>query len=172
MKRATFLLVIAASIVYYAVLFFGQSFLPSNFSAPAFFLAAPLLVLVLILLGDMSSRATVPVEVQAPSMPSRKLSRDVQELARQIEVGTDSSPAYFQQVVLARLREALIGKVAVETGMEVERVREVLANPHLGPGLLRDGRLYGLLYSAPSGKGPARVRLLEDMVALVESWKP
>lgn len=172
MKKATLILLTVASAVYYAILFFSQSFLPSDFNAPAYFIVGPLLALVLILLSDMSSRAAVPVKVPATNPPNRKLSRGVQDLARQIEVGANSSPAYFEQVLLARLREALVEKVALETGMEVGSVREMLANPRLGPSLLKDNHLYMLLYSPPAGKGPARVRLLEDALALVESWKP
>ncbi len=171
MKRATLTLVVGASALYYAILFLMGALFSPDFKPPLYFLAAPLLVLVLILVSDLSNRATVPTEFRPRTQRPRRFSRQVQELAQQIQVGTNSSPAYFEKSVMSRLREVLVEKVAVETGMDMKTVRETLANPGLGPGLLRDERLRALLYSPPTVKGPARVRMLEEAIALVESWK-
>ena len=172
MKRSTLTLVIGASALYYAILFLAGSLFSRDFQPPLYFLAVPLLILVLVLLSDLSYRATVPTEVRLRNRPSRKFSRQVQDLTRQIEVGTNSSPAYFDKAVLARLRETLVVKVALETGLDEAQLRERLANPRLGPGLLNNDRLYRLLYSPTAAKGSARVRMLEEAIALVESWKP
>lgn len=171
MKKRTLTLVLAASAVYYLVLFLSLSLLPPGYNPPLYFLVVPLIVPVLILARDLAERAIVPLEVR-PRTPSRKLSRDIQALTRQIEVGWRSSPDYFEKVLVERLREALAGKVAVETGMDLGRVREILANPRLGPGLLRNEKLYRLLYSGVPAKGRARVAMLEETTALVEAWKP
>ncbi len=172
MKRETLKLLILASAGYYAVLFFARSFFPGDFTPPLYFLVGPLLLFVLILVSDLSYRATVPTEARVKNPPSRKLAREVQELTRQIEVGSAASPGYFENVMLARLREILVEKVSLEIGMEPERVRESMGNPRLGTRLLGNDTLYRLLYNPPQARGPARVKLLEDAIALVEAWKP
>ena len=172
MRKQTRTILLTASAIYYVILFLALSFLPTGFTLPMYFLAAPLLILVLILANNLSSRVTVPRKVETRNPPSRVLSREVQALTRQIEVGVDSSPEYFEKVLLERLREVLAEKVALETNIDRERVRGMLANPSLGPGLLRNDRLHRLLYSGAPGKGSARVKMLDETIALVESWKP
>ena len=172
MRKGTLKLVMAASGVYYAIFFLESVFLPADLTLPVYFLVGPLLVFVLLLANDLSRRAAVPTEAQVRNPPSRTLSREVQQLSRQIEVGADSSPSYFENILLVKLREILVERVALETGTDQGGVREVLANPRQGPGLLRNDQLYRLLYSPPQARGPARVKLLEDAIALIEGWKP
>ena len=93
-------------------------------------------------------------------------------MTRQIEVGAKSSKSYYDGLLLARLQEVLVDKVSLETGLEKKRVQEILKNSSLGPGLLRDQELYRLLYSGAPGRGPGRVRMLEQAVAAIEAWKP
>jgi hypothetical protein len=171
LKKSTLKLVLLASAVYYATFLFARSFFPGDFTPPLYFLVGPLILFVLILISDLSYRATVPMEVRVKNPPSRKLAREIQQLSRQIEVGSRASPGYFENVLLVRVREVLVERVSLETGMEPGRVRELLENPGLGTGLLRNDSLYRLLYSPPPARGPARVKMLEDAVALVEAWK-
>ena len=161
---------LVAAVLYYAVLFVTQGFLPQGFNPPLYLLAIPLIVIVAVLASNLSNRATSPSKTKVEA-PRRIQAREVQFLARQIDVGMMASPAYFDLVLLSRLREVLVEKVSLETGIEKERVRELLANPSLGPGLLREDSLYRLLYSPPPARGPTRVKLLEDAIALVEAWK-
>ncbi len=172
MKRATLTLVAVASGSYYAILFLARSLFPEDFNPPPYFLAVPLLVLVLVLVSDLSYRATVPTEPGVRTNPSQRFSQEVQDLTRQIQVSATSSPAYFDRAVIGRLRDAMVAKVAFETGIEPAIVRGTLADPRLGPALLKNEKLHRFLYSPPAGKGPARVRMLEEAVALAESWKP
>lgn len=172
MKRNSLKLVLVAGIVYYGLLYFAGGFLPEGFTPPLYFLVGPLLVLVLILASDLSARATVPSETRMVRAPSKRLAREVAQLTRQVEVGSRASPDYFENVLMARLRDALVEKVRLETGMDRERVQEILANPRLGPGLLKSDGLYRLLYSPAPARGAARARMLEEAVALVEAWKP
>ena len=83
LKKHTVTLVLAASAIYYIILFLALSFLRAGFNPPLYFLAAPLLVLVLILVNDLSSRATVPTKTPK-NPPIRTLSRQVQELTKKI----------------------------------------------------------------------------------------
>lgn len=171
MKRTSLKLVALASGMYYATLVAALSFSPGNFNPPLFLLAGPLLVLVFVLVSDLSYWATRPTEAYAKNPPIRKLAREVHEVAKQVEVASKASPEYFERVLLARLRSILVEKVSLETGIERERVSEVLSNAALGPGLLKDDQLYMLLYRPPPGRGPARVRMLEDAVERIEAWK-
>ena len=172
MKRNTLKLVLVAAVVYYSLLLSLGGFLPGGFAPPLYFLVGPLLALVLILAVDLSARATVPSETRRVVTPPRRLAREVAQLARQVEVGSRASPGYFGNLLVARVRDALVEKVRLEAGMDRERVREILANPRLGPGLLKSDRLYRLLYSPAPARGAARIRMLEEAVALVEAWKP
>ena len=128
--------------------------------------------MVLVLVSDLTGRATVPTETPVKTVRGRTLSRRVQELARQIEVGATSSRSYYDSILLARLQALLVEKVSLETGTDKKRVQEILKNKTLGPGLLRSQELYRLLYSGAPARGPGRVKLLEEAVAEIEAWKP
>jgi hypothetical protein len=96
----------------------------------------------------------------------------VAQLTRLIEVGTWASPDYFENVLMTRLRDLLVEKARLETGLGREKVLEILENPRLGPRFLANDLLYRLLYSPGPAKGTARIEMLEEAVALVEAWKP
>lgn len=172
MKKSTIQLVILVAAVYYAVFFLVRGFFASDPSVPLYLLVGPLSLVVALLLSDLANKATIPTPTRARAGPSRRFSREVQSLTREIDVGRRASRSYFETVLLSRLRDLLVDKVSLETGMEKTRVQELLKNPVLGPGLLRDERLYRLLYNGESARGPERVQLLEDAVAGIEAWKP
>ncbi len=171
MKRSTISLILIGAGLYYAVVFFVRGYLPSDYSPPPYFLVAPLAALVLVLVADLASRATVPSEHPTRKVQRRLLSREVRFLTDQIETATHASPEYFDKVLRGRLRSILADKVSLETGMDVERVKNILGNPVLGPGFLRDRQLYDLLYSRTSARGHNRVKMLEETVARVEAWR-
>jgi len=172
LKQSTLRLVVVVSALYFFILFLARGLFPSGFTLPFYFLAAPLLLVVLVLVSDLTGRATVPTETPLKAVRGRTLSRRVQELARQIEVGATSSRSYYDSILLARLQALLVEKVSLETGMDKKRVQEILKNETLGPGLLRSQELYRLLYSGAPARGPGRVKLLEEAVAEIEAWKP
>ena len=141
-------------------------------NVPVYFLILPFLVIVLALAIDLSGRVTTPSETIRRSAPPRKLGRGIERLTRQVEVGTSASKGYYETVLGSKLREILIEKVALETGMDRERTRDVLKNKLLGPSLLHDKELYALLYSGTPAPGPGRLAALERTVKLIEAWKP
>ncbi len=171
MRRSTVTLIGIAAVLYYAVVFLVRGFFPTNYSPPLPFLLAPLLGLVLVLLADLSSRATLRTEIPAKKVPHRTIGRDVRFLTEQIDAAKRASPEYFDRVLRSRLREALVEKVSLETGIGRERVKETLGNPTLGPGMLRNQRLYDLLYSRLPARSVSRIKMLEETVALVGGWR-
>ncbi len=171
MKRRTAKLLAFASIVYIGFLIFVRGFLPQDLSLPIPFLVVPLGLLVIILVGDLASRVTVPFNVPVPKPSKRFLGGDLRNLTRQVEVGSRASPSFFENVVLNRLRESLEEKVSLETGIEREKVRKIFADERLALGLLRENTLYRLLYSAPPPKGRARLKMLREAIGRIEAWK-
>ncbi len=171
MKRSTLQPIIVLSAVYLAILIAGQSLLPAAFNAPLYFLLGPLLLAVVLLIKDLSRKAAVPTENRGGKRIGRRIGWKVQTLTNQIRIAEKASLQYYDAVLVSRLREILVEKVTLETGIERERIAETLKNGALGPGLLRDGELYMLLYCATPDRGAARVRGLERAVELIEAWK-
>lgn len=171
MKRSTLKLLAVAGLVYIGFLIFIRGFLSPEFTAPIPFLVIPLVLLVLILINDLASRAMVPSKIPAPKPSGKFLGREVESLTRQVEVAFRASPDYFETVLLNRLRESLVEKVSLETGMAKDRVREVLVDGRLGPNLLGDQLLHRLLYSTPLPNGQTRLKMLRETIALIEAWK-
>jgi hypothetical protein len=172
LKRSTVKLVATASGLYFALFLIVRSLLPPSVSLPLYFLAAPLIMVVLVLVNDLSARATLPSELKPRGRGQKRLARQVQQLAQQIEVGARSSRSYYETVVIARMRDILVEKVSLETGIDEKEVKSTLANENLGPGLLNNVELYRLLYSGTPSPGPERVRLLEKAVNMIDAWKP
>jgi len=172
LKRSTIILLGEVSVLYFAVLIFARGFLPETLVVPTYFLILPFVVIVLALAIDLTGRVTTPSETVRNRPPPRKLGRGIERLTRQVEVGTSASKGYYETVLLSRLREILVEKVALESGMDRERTREVLKNKLLGPSVLRDRELYVLLYSGAPAPGPGRFADLERTVKLIEAWKP
>ena len=56
-------------------------------------------------------------------------------LSGQFRVAATASNSYFENVVRGRLKELLVTKVALETGLENELVRRLLSAPMDGPRL-------------------------------------
>lgn len=171
MKPSTAKLLTSAGIVYIGFLIFARGFLPAELTLPIPFLAVPLALLVIILVTDLASRVTLPSNVPIPKPSRRFLGGELQSLTRQVEVASRASPSFFENVLLSRLRESLQEKVSLETGIEKEKVRKILADERLGPGLLGDNDLYRLLYSVPPARGQTRLKMLREAIVRIEAWK-
>ena len=145
--------------------------MPTGSSFPLYFLAVPLLVVLIMMVSDLSGRATVPAKQGRRLKAGRMLAWDIERLTRQIEVGSMASRDYYNSVLLEKLRGILVEKVCLETGMEREQVRDALKNGIFGPALLRDKELYRLLYTGAPVPGSGRVDLLEQAIVAIEAWK-
>jgi hypothetical protein len=88
-----------------------------------------------------------------------------------VEVASRASEAYFETILLNRLRDILVEKVSLETGIEKENVKQDLADAVKGPALVRDVPLYRLLYSSTPLKGAMRVKMLREAIDGIEAWK-
>jgi len=171
LKRKTLRLLTIASGIYLSLALMLRSFIPEAFTSTVSLLAFPLVVLAIFLVIDLSSRATYPSETKVRITPRRLRARDVQYLARQVEVAAKASPAYFESILLSRLRDLLAEKVSLETGMEKESLKRVLADDRLGPRLLKDQGMYALLYYPPPSSREARLETLRRALDRIERWK-
>ena len=171
MRRSTLKLLVPASAVYVLFLIFLRSLIPETQTPPVTLLALPLILLVVLLVSDLSYRATAPSRMQARTRVRRFQARDVQYLSRQVEVASVGSKEYFESTLLNRLRDIFAEKISLETGLEKENVKHELASAVKGPALVRDKTLYTLLYSSTPPKGAIRVKMLREAIDGIEAWK-
>jgi hypothetical protein len=171
LRRSTLKLLVLASGVYVLFLVFLRSLVPETITPSVTLLALPLIILVLILVSDLSYRATAPSKTPVRTRVRRFQARDVQYLSRQVAVASSGSQAYFESILLNRLRGILAEKVSLETGIEIEHVKQELADAVKGPALVGNGPLYRLLYSSAPPKGATRVKVLREAIDGIEAWK-
>jgi hypothetical protein len=171
LKRSTLKLLGVASGIYVLFLLFLRSLVPETQTPSLTLLALPLVILALILVSDLSFRATAPSKTPARTKIRRFQARDVQYLSRQVDVAAFGSQEYFESILLNRLRSILAEKVSLETGIEKEQVKQELGDAVKGPVLARDEPLYRLLYSSIPPKGAARIKMLREAIDRIEAWK-
>ena len=170
--RKSLRLILLASITYAAAIYLTRGFLPNSIPTTLTFLVFPLGLLAVMLYLDLHLRARVPSPTQLPRKQStRSLGYEVQLLTKRIEVATSSSADYYDKIVLGRMRELMVEKASIETGLEVEDVRKVLADPKLARRFLGNDLLYNLLYSRVSSRGRGRSDMLAKLTDLIEGWK-
>ena len=171
MRLRTLRLLTIVSGIYIFFLILLRSLIPEKLTSSITLLGLPLVILALILVSDLSYRATTPSKTISKKEPTRFQARDVQYLSRQVQVASEASQAYFESVLLSRLRDILVDKVSLETGMEKEKVKRELADRSQGPSLTRDQRLYMLLYSSIPSKGATRIKMIHEALDLIEALK-
>lgn len=171
MRRSTLKLLVIASSIYILFLIFLRSLVPETLTPSITLLALPLVLLVLILVSDLSYRATAPSKTPVRPKIRRFQARDVRYLSRQVDVASTGSQAYFESTLVSRLRDILAEKVSLETGIEKEHVKQELADPVKGRALVSDEPLYRLLYSSTPPKGATRIKMLSEAVDRIEAWK-
>lgn len=171
MKRGTITLLVLASAFYLFLLTVFRNIIPESVSPSLPLLGIPLIVLALILTLDLRHRSTAPIETKAREGSRTLRARDVQSLTRQVEVAGNASPAYFETILQSRLRDLLAEKVSLETGMEKDSVKKILADDKLGPRLVKDPRTYDLLYYPPPQSPDSRLQMLREIIDRIEGWK-
>jgi hypothetical protein len=156
-------------IAYAVLLLLVRGVFPSN-SAPSLFLVGiPLIVVVAIIVRDMSGRSTNPILIRRVSNPSTFAEDPVAFLSGQIRIASTATDSYFETAVRARLKELLITKVALETGMERDNLRRKLSDPVQGPKIVGNDELYNALYgSLPPGW--KRISMIDRALDWIGAW--
>jgi len=160
-----------AAAAYAILLVLIRGSLPDNSTSTITLTGVPLIAIAVIIVQDLLRRSAKPTKTHIVPQRGRFVGRPVELLSGQIRVAESASDSYFEGVIRARLRELMTTKASLETGLEYEKVRKTLADPKTGPRLIGDTRLYGLLYDPTPRKGPGRIRMIEETVALIGAWK-
>lgn len=171
MKRSTLTLLILVSAFYLFLFTIFRNIVPESAFPTLSLLSVPLVVLALVLMTDLRRRATAPSKANTPEEPKRIRARDVQSLTRQLEVAATASPAYFETIIRARLREILAEKVSLETGVEKDTVKKALMDRTQGRRLIKDEKMYELLYYHPPVSPDSRLQMLREIIDRIEAWK-
>lgn len=133
-------------------------------------MGVPLIVVAFIIARDLNLRSTVPSSTSAQTEDSRPKENPVEFLGGQIRLATSASNSYFENVLRSRLKELLISKVALETGLDASAVRETLRDRYRGLKLLGDPELYTILYGPAPLASSARIRAIEQAIELIGAW--
>ena len=92
-------------------------------------------------------------------------------LSNQIRVAAIASDSYFENVVRARLKELLLTKTILETGLDRDAARRALSDPQQRLKLLHDEELDRLLYGPVPAPALARMDMIRKAVDLIGAWK-
>ena len=170
MKRNTVKLLFWIALAYGAILLVARGILPSDSTPPTSLIAIPLVVMAIIIVRDMAHRSTNPTRIVSKSIPYAHRGRQVEFLSRQIDVTAKASALYFDDLLRARLTELLVNKAVLESGLQRERVLQLLSDRRSGIKFLKNDTLYKLLYSPAPEKGRARIEMIREAVDLIEAW--
>lgn len=172
MNRKTLKFLFWVVIVYIAILLFTRGLVSSDSTPTVSLTAIPLILMAIIIIRDLTNRSASPSHTP-PAQTRTEMSHNTLEfLSRQIDVTAISNASYFDDVIRTRLRELLVTKASLQTGMETDRVRRTLSDSKQGPKFLHDDNLYALLYGAAPEEGSDRIEMIRETVELIENWKP
>ncbi|MBO0888346.1 hypothetical protein J2P12_04515, partial [Candidatus Bathyarchaeota archaeon] len=134
------------AVVYSVLLVLVRGALPSESSPTLLLVGLPLVVIAVVIVRDLIKRSTIPtLPILRRPLPNPR-DDPVKFLSGQIRVAAASSDSYFETAVRVRLRELLITKVSLETGLERDTTARVLSYPREGPRLLHSRQLHTILY--------------------------
>ncbi len=161
-----------SGVAYTVLLVLVRGIFPSESTPPISLTGIPLVVIVVMIALDLARRSTSPtVRRRTINTTTGFRGNPVQFLSGQFRVAASASNSYFENVIRARLRELLTTKVALETGLESEKVRRLLSDLSEGQRLLQDEPLYRMLYGpTPQGK-KAKMNMIGDAIDLIGAWK-
>ncbi len=160
------------SAVGYAVLLvLVRGIFPSESTPTISLTGIPLIVIVVMIARELAGKSTSPTVRRKITTTTGFRGSPVQFLSGQFRVAASASSSYFENVVRARLKELLIAKVVLETGLENETVRRLLSDPRQGPRLLEDEPLYRMLYGPTPSRGLARTSMIREAIELIGAWK-
>ena len=164
-------LLFSSGVAYILLLVLVRGAYPSEATPPLYLTGIPLVAIIVVIARDLARKSTIPTAERTVATATGFHANPVQVFSDQFRLAGRASGSYFENVVRARLRELLITKVALETGLENETVRRVLSDPKRGPGLLENEPLYRILYGPiPSGER-ARITMIGEAIDLIGAWK-
>jgi hypothetical protein len=91
-------------------------------------------------------------------------------MSGQIRVAANASDSYFENLVRSRLKELLITKISLETGLESDTVRRSLSDKGQGTELLHGDEFYRVLYGPIPGTPGARIQMVRDAIEMIGAW--
>lgn len=160
-----------SAVAYGVLLVLVKGIFPEESTPTISLTGIPLIVIVVIIARELSRKSTSPTIGRTVETTAGFRGNPVQFLSGQFRVAAIASSSYFENVVRSRLRELLTAKVALETGLESDAVRRLLADPRQGPRLLEDDSLYRMLYGPTPRDGPARMILIGEAIDSIGAWK-
>jgi hypothetical protein len=160
-----------SAVAYILLLVLVRGAYPSETTSPLYLTGIPLVAIIVVIARDLARKSAIPTAERTIATSTAFRANPVQVLSDQFRLAGRASGSYFEIVVRARLRELLITKVALETGLGNETVRRVLSDPKRGPRLLENVPLYRVLYGPiPSGER-ARITMISEAIDLIGAWK-
>ena len=160
-----------SAVAYALLLVLVRGILPSESTPTLSLTAIPLIVIVVMIARDLGRKSTSPTISRSIATTAGFRGNPVQFLSGQFRVAASASNSYFENVVRARLKELLIVKVALETGLDNETVRRLLSDPGHAPRLLEDDSLYRILYGPTPQGGLSRMNMIAEAIDLIGAWK-
>jgi len=160
-----------SAVAYGVILFLTVAVLPSASTSTLPLTGIPLILIAVIIARNLARRSTIPTVSKTIVVQAGFKGSPVQFLSGQIKVAADSTNSYFENILRARLRELMISKVALETGMENGTVRRLMSDPRERRKLLHDEAIYGMLYGPAPRTGAARMSMIAEAVDLIGAWK-
>ena len=152
------------------LLLIGGAF-PSGPSPSLSLAGVPLVVIAIIVVRDLAKRSAASTATRTIGSASGPKEDAVRFLSNQIRVAAIASDSYFENVVRARLKELLLTKTILETGLDRDAARRALSDPQQRLKLLHDEELYRLLYGPVPAPGLARMDMIGKAVDLIGAWK-
>jgi hypothetical protein len=160
-----------SAVAYAILLVLARGIFPSTAIPTVSLVGIPLIVIAVIISRDLARRATNPTAIRTTASLTGFKENPVGFMSGQIRVAASASNSYFDSVVRSRLKELLITKIGLETGLEKDTIRRALSDLKDGPKLLHDDELYRILYGSAPGTGPARIRNIEAAIDMIGAWK-
>lgn len=171
MNRQTIKFLFWVVIVYLAILLVTRGIVPDNSTPTISITAVPLIIMAIVLIRDLTRRAVQPEDSRKIVPSQTRTGNDLKFLTRQIEATFGASESYFVDIVMTRLKELLVTKASLETGVQIDSVRRILSDSIHGPEFLGNRVLYKLLYSEAPRIGKSRIYMIQKTVELIENWK-
>ena len=163
-------LVFWSGVAYGTLLVLLRGALPEGPSQTISLLGIPLLIVAIIIARDLAGRSTNATSVKTESSKTSARDDPVAFLGNQIKVASAASDSYFDVVIRARLKDLLIDKVALETGLEKNIVKQSLFDKEQARQLLRNEALIDALNGPVPATGADKMKMINKAIEMIGAW--